>query len=145
MVPFAECIIYVALTLQVVGYGFCRLRHDRVVARESHGCQRVATQADRVRKATGHQCRARRRAKRRGVEVVVAQAVVGECIDVRCINQSTKAANLCETDIVEQENDDIGRPFFGQFFFGPPFLRVGITFSNYAAEAFYVFGFNAGI
>ena len=68
----------------------------------------MATQADRVWITTRHQRRARRRAKRGRVEVVVTQAVVGKRVDIRCTDQPTKALDLGKPDVIEQEDDDIG-------------------------------------
>ena len=55
VVPFAECVVHIAGFFQVVRNRFCRLRHDRVVAREAHRSECVAAKPDRVRIAAGHQ------------------------------------------------------------------------------------------
>jgi hypothetical protein len=64
------------------------------------------------------------------VKVVVAQTVVGECINVRRIDQRAEATNLSKPDIVQQEDDDVRRIFVRPFFFGPPFLRVIVAFGD---------------
>ena len=75
------------------------------------------------------------------MKIIESQAVVREAVDVRCIDQGAEAADLCETDIIQQEDDDIGRIRVRQFFLSPPFLGVLVTLGNHAAEAFDIFRF----
>ena len=75
------------------------------------------------------------------MKVVVAQSVVGECVDVWRADQATEAFNLREAHIVEQEDDDIRSAFFGPLLGRPPFLGVAIGFSYYATEPFNILGF----
>ncbi len=122
VVPFAERVVHVARLLEVVRDGLGRVGHDGVVAGEAHRGERMAAQTDGVRVASGHQRRARGRAERRRVEVVVAQAVLGEGIDVRRLDQAAEAADLSETRVVQQEDDDIRSVLVRSLLRRPPLL-----------------------
>lgn len=45
------------------------------------------------------------------MEVVEPQAALGELVDVRRGAQTTKAAELGESDVVEHHDEDVGRAF----------------------------------
>jgi len=70
------------------------------------------------------------------VEVVVAQAVGGQPVDVRRLDQTTEAPHLCKPDIIEQEDDDVGRVILGPLFGRPPFLGIAIPLSDDTTKAF---------
>ncbi len=80
--------------------------------------------------------------QQKALGVVPADTLLTERIDARCINQSTKAANLCEADIVEQKDNDIRRTFFRALFGCPPLLRVFIGFGNNSTKTFNILGLN---
>jgi hypothetical protein len=56
------------------------------------------------------------------MEVVEAQSVLGETIDPRSLDKPSEAADLREPDVVEHEDDDVGRAFFGFLVGSPPLL-----------------------
>ena len=56
------------------------------------------------------------------MEIIEAQAVGRELVDVGRIDQCAEAADLRKTDIIQQEDDDIGGILVRQFFLSPPFL-----------------------
>ncbi len=135
VIPLAEGVVHVAGLLQVVGHRLGGGRHDRVVAREAHRGEGVAAETDGVRIASGHQGGARRRAQRGGVEVVVAQPVVRQAIDGRSVDQTAEAGrHLRETDIVEKEDEDVGRSFRGPRRLRPPLDRILILPGDLAFE-----------
>jgi hypothetical protein len=68
------------------------------------------------------------------VEIVIAQAIRGKCIDTRRFDQTAETANLREADIVEQEDDDVRRILLRLLIRCPPFLGVFITLGYDAAE-----------
>ena len=59
--------------------------------------------------AAGKQRLAGRRAKRGGMESVVFQTIGGELLKVRRVARTAKGAGRAETDIVDQDDKDIGR------------------------------------
>src|SRR5262249_12248863 len=61
--------------------------------------------------APRQQARAGRRAERGRVEVRVAQPVVGDPIDVRRLDQTPERLHRGEADIVENDVEDVRRPF----------------------------------
>ncbi len=134
MVPLAERVVDVALLLEVVRHRLRRLRHDRVVAGEAHRGERVAAQPDGVRIAPRHEGGAGGRAQRRGVEVVVAQSVRGQPVDVRRLDQAAETADLGEADVVEQQDQHVGRALRGAGLFRPPFLRFLVGPGDLALE-----------
>ncbi|MND98574.1 hypothetical protein D3C80_909330 [compost metagenome] len=53
---------------------------------------------------TGEQHRAGRRAGRRGVEVGQAQAIVGQCIEVRRVDFATEGADVGKAQVIGQDH-----------------------------------------
>ena len=81
---------------------------DRVVSRCA-GCDLGdAAHAHRMVVAAREQRLPRRRAQRRGVETVVAQAVVGQPLRGRRATGTAERAGRAEPDIVEQYDEDVG-------------------------------------
>ena len=66
-----------------------------------------------VRVAAREQRDTRRRADRRGVHVVVAQAAFGKALEGRHVDRPAEASRIAEPEIVHQDEDDVGcaRPF----------------------------------
>ena len=64
----------------------------------------------RVVVAAGEQRRARGRRDGRGVELGVAQPVLGQLVQGRRVARPAEGARRAVTDVVEQDDDDIGRP-----------------------------------
>ena len=61
--------------------------------------------------APGEQRDAGRRAERGGVELVVAQAVVGERLDGRHMDRTAEGARLAEAHVVEEHDEHVRRAF----------------------------------
>ena len=59
------------------------------------------------------------------MEVGVAEAVGGECVDVGGVDVGSVAAELCEAEVVEENDDDVGGVFAGVGWFGEPWLGFG--------------------
>ena len=70
------------------------------------------------------------------MEVIEPQAIRCELVNVGCFNQTAETTDLCEADIVEQEDDDIRSILVRLLVRGPPLLGIVITLGNNAAEAF---------
>src|SRR5215469_16834990 len=60
--------------------------------------------------ASGDQCGSGRRAQRSRVESVVAQAGIGESLEVGCRDRPAEGAACPEPDIVRQDKQDVGSP-----------------------------------
>ncbi len=143
VIPLAQGIVNVAVLFEVVGHGLGGLGHDRVVAREPHGGQRMATQSDGVRVAPGHQRGAGGRTKRSRVKIVVPQPVGCQAIDVRCLDQPAKRlTHLGKPDVVQQQDQHVGRTVRWADIFGPPFLGIFVALGDHPAETFHVFRFD---
>ena len=133
VIPFAERKGFKTGVLKILGDGLRTLGRSAVVAGEAHRRERVRTQADAMRISSRHQCRPRRRAQGRRVEIVVAQAVGGQRIDVRRLDQTAIAADLRIAHVIEQDDEHVGRarlrfcgfgiPLHG-FLVGPPDLAL---------------------
>ena len=113
LVAFAEHGGAVAVEPQDLGQ-----RCDGLGTRAVHAWKRGAhlghaAHVRAVRVAAGEQRHARRRADRRGVHVVVAQAAVGEALEGRHVDRPAEASRVAEPEIVHQDEDDVGcaRPF----------------------------------
>src|SRR5215475_15711765 len=59
--------------------------------------------------APGQEARARGRAQRGGVHVVVAQPVGGQRIQMGCVDRTAVAAELTEASVVEDDEQDVWR------------------------------------
>ena len=64
------------------------------------------------------------------MEVGVAEAVGGECVDVGGVDVGSVAAELCEAEVVEQHDDDVGGVFAGVGRFGEPRLGFGVGLAD---------------
>ena len=139
VVPFPERIIDVAGLGEVVRDRLRRLGHDGVVTWKAHRRERMAAETDRMRVAARHQRRPRWRTQGGRVEIVEAQSVRCERVDVRRFDQPAEAADLRETDVIEQEDNDVRRIRIRNFVFGPPLLGILETLGEDAAESFDAF------
>ena len=74
--------------------------------------------------APGDQCRARRRAERRGMEIGITQSVVRDAIHRRCRYDATEGARCAETDVVRHDEQYIGRAFRRHDARRPPGRRI---------------------
>src|SRR5262245_18673234 len=111
-VPFAEGIRVVAVLQEDLREETIFERDVAVAARITGGAFGNAGHGIRVMVAAGNKTRARRRAQRGRVHVVVTQTVLREGIQVGCLAGSTEAADLAEAGVVEDNEQDIGRTFF---------------------------------
>ena len=108
-VPFADHVVAIAVRPQ-------HFRQRPRLARDLAAISRVAAveigetaDADRMMVAPGEQRRARRRAHRGGVEARIAQAFGGELVDGRRLDGRAIAAEIGESDIVEQHDENVRR------------------------------------
>ena len=109
VVPLAECRTLVAVVAE----------HLRECCRGSRNKARVTIPVDRalgdgprtdtMMIAAGQKRRAGRRADRGGVEGVVADAFTGDAAQGRRVRRTAVCIGLSEADIVEQDDDDVGR------------------------------------
>ena len=113
LVAFAEHGGAVAVEPQNLGQRCDGLRTRAVHAWEGGAHLGYAAHVRAVRVAAGEQRHARRRADGHGVEVVVAQAALGEALERRHVDRPAKTSRVAEPEIVHQDEDDVGcaRPF----------------------------------
>ena len=108
-VPFAEHVVAIAVRPQHLGNGAGLARDLAAIARITAVEIGKAADADGMVIAPGEQGRARRRAHRRGMEGGVAQSARCDPVDRRRRNRRAIAAEIGEADVVEQNDQDIGR------------------------------------
>ena len=70
------------------------------------------------------------------MEVVKTQTAFCQLVDIGCLDQAAKTADMGESDIVKQKDDDIRRTFRRTCFRRPPLFRVFVLFGNHAAKSF---------
>ena len=75
--------------------------------------------------SSGEQCSARRCADGRGVEIGVAQTILGQLIKRGRADFTPEGAGSTESDVIEQYPDNIGRACRGFDGIRPPLLGVG--------------------
>ncbi len=76
---------------------------------EGGGGLRDRAHVVRMMVSTAEQRGPRRRAKRRSVELVVAQAGVGQALHRRHVDGPAEGARLAEPHVVDQHDEDVGR------------------------------------
>jgi hypothetical protein len=69
--------------------------------------------------APGDDARTRRRAQRRGVHVVVAQATLGQAVHVGRLDGAAVAAELAVPGVIQHNEQYAGHAFPGAHGFGP--------------------------
>ena len=99
----------VAVQLQRLGERREGVRPDRVVARRRGRDLRDPAHADRVVVAACEERLAGRRAERGRVEAVVLEAVRREALGCRRRDRPAERARRREADVVEQDNEHVGR------------------------------------
>ena len=109
LVALAELRRRVAVQLQRLGQRGGRVGADRVVARRRGGDLGDAAHADGVVVAAGQQRLAGRRAQRRGVEAVEAQAAGGESLGRRAADRAAERARGGEADVVDEHDQHVRR------------------------------------
>ena len=139
VIPFADREGFKAGVLEMLGDGFRALGRSAVVAGEAHRGERMRTQADPVRIPARHQRRPRRRAQGRGVKVVVAQAIGGQRIDVRRLDEAAEAAVLGKAHVIEKDDEHVGRARFWFPGFGIPLHGFLVGLPDLAFELLAVF------
>ena len=112
-VPFAEHVVAIAVRPQHLGNGAGLARDLAAIARIAAVEIGKAADADGMVIAPGEQGRARRRAHRRGMEGRIAQSARCDPVDRGRRNRRAIAAEIGEADVVEQNDQDIGRPLRG--------------------------------
>src|SRR5271169_4459678 len=84
--------------------------------------------------ASREQGRAGRGAERRDVEVRVAKARRRETVDVRRLDRRAITAEVGESEVVEQDHDDVGGALTGMLPLRPVWLRLGERPPDHAAK-----------
>ena len=112
-VPLADHVGVVAVLEQHLGEHAVLERHDAVVAGVAGGELGDAGHAVAVVVAPGDDAGAARRAQRRGVHVVVAQAVGGERVEVRRLDRAAVAAEVAEAGVVQDDEEHVGGALLG--------------------------------
>ena len=114
LVIFAERRRPVAVQTQRLGQWRDRVRPDAGVAGKRRRDLGDAAHVVHVMVAAGQQRGARGRAQRRGVELIVAQPIVGQPLQGGHVDRAAESARLTETHIVEQHDQhvrSVGRGF----------------------------------
>ena len=124
----------VPVLLQDGADGAVLLPDDRVVARESRRDFAHHPEAGHVVVAPGDQCRARRRAERRGVEIRVAQPALRDAIQCRCRNDAAEGARRAEAAVVRHDEQHVGRALRRHDARRPPGFRLRGLFLDHPAE-----------
>ena len=124
VVVLAEPRSRIAVVEQDPADGGLVLRDNAVVAGESRRLLRDDAEADRMVVASGDQRRPRRRAERGGMDVGVAQAVVGNAVHRRRRDDAAERARHAETGIVRDDQHDIGRLLWRHDSRRPPWLGL---------------------
>ena len=109
VVVLAEPCGAIAVLLEHLSDGRGVLEHHRVVAGEAGGGFGDDTSVHGMVIAAGDQCGSGRAAQRGGVELVELEAVVGQHLERRSIAGAAECAGRPEPDIVEQNQQDVGR------------------------------------
>jgi hypothetical protein len=109
LMPFAEGRGGIAVQAQHLGQRCGRAGNLASVAGHAGGHLGDVAHVHLVMVAPGVERRARRRTQRRGVEVVVAQALLGEAIERRHRDRPAEAARHAEAHVVDQHDHHVGR------------------------------------
>ncbi len=112
-VPFPDAEGVVALLQQHLAEHAPVEGQDAVVAGVAGGGLGDRGQPDRVVVAPGQDAAARGRAQRRGVHVGVAQAVGGQAVQHGRLDQPAEAGQLPVADVVQHEEEHVGRALRG--------------------------------
>ena len=101
----------VAVLLQDLGERPVALRHERVVAGEARGQFHDDAGVGAVMVAPAEQRGARGRAQRRGVELVVAKAVLRQPVHRRRRDRSAERGRRPEAHVIGEDDEDVRRAF----------------------------------
>ena len=99
----------VAVQLQRQGDGRFGVGPQRVLARRRGGGLGDVAHADGMVIAAGHQGLARRRTERRGVKAIVLETAGGQFVERRRLARPAKGARRAKADIVQQDDQHVGR------------------------------------
>ncbi len=124
----------VAVVQQDAADGGLVFGDNAVVAGEPGGLFGDDAEAGRVVVATGQQRGPGGRAQGGGVDVVVAQAVIGDTVHGRCGDHTAEGARNPEAGIVGDDEQDVGGLFGRHDAWCPPGLRVQGAFLDDTAE-----------
>ena len=113
LVALADVSGGIAVEPQRLGEWGAGVRADRIVAGRRGGHLGDAAHPDCAVVATSEQRRSRRRAERRRVEAGIAQPFPGEPLGGGSLARSAKSAGGAEANIVEQDDQHVGRPSRG--------------------------------
>ena len=111
LVALAELRGRVAVELERLGERGAGVGPDRVVARRAGGDLRDPAHPDRVVVSPAQQGRPRRRAERRRVKAVVLEPARRQPLGYRSADRAAEGARGAEADVVDQHDQDVGRPF----------------------------------
>ena len=110
LVALAELRRIIAVELQRLGQRRHGVGQHRAVARRAGGGLGDATHAAGMVVAAGQQRLPRRRAERGGVEAVVLQAARRQLLRGRRLAGAAEGAGRTESGVIDQDDQDIGRP-----------------------------------
>ena len=134
VVVFAEPRRSVAVLFQDLGDRRVIQADDGVIAGVAGGQFADDAEADRVVVAAGDQRRPRRRAKRRRVELRVAQPRLGDAVQVRRRDDAAKGARHAVALVVGHDEQHVGRALGRHHARRPPGRGVLGGFLDHAAE-----------
>ena len=104
--------------------------HAPIIARITGGCFHDRRHTTGMVVAPGQDAGPRGGTQGGGVHVRVAQTVLRQAVNIGRVDQSTKSRHLPIADIVQDEENHVGRIFFGSQGFWPG----GFRFSNRAPD-----------
>ena len=108
-VPLSERAGGVPVLLQDLGDCRCFFRDDAVIPGETARTLGDVAHVHRVVVAAGQHGRPRRRAERRGVELVEPQTVLRHPVECRSGHRPTERAAGAEAHVIEKDQDDVRR------------------------------------
>src|SRR5262249_29182667 len=97
----------VAVAQEYVADGSCAPRNDRIIAGIAAGKLRNVAVADAVMIAPGEKCGTRRRAECGGVELIVANSLLVNPLQVRRRDRTTKGARGTEASIIGHDQQHV--------------------------------------
>src|SRR5262249_11397379 len=97
----------VAVLPQALSNGACTLRNEGIVAGVSSGKLRDDAACDRVVVSPRDQRRTRWRAKRGGVERIVAKSTARDALEGRRLNGSSECTARSESDIIREDQKNV--------------------------------------
>ncbi len=117
--PFADHIVAIGMGAQHLGERTGRFRDLAAIARMAAVEIRKATDADGMMVPSGQEGRPGGRTHGRRMKAGIADASRGKLVDGRRLDRGAVAAEIGKADIIEENDEDIRRPFRGFWRLGP--------------------------